>query len=101
MKSRDKRRRVKARQTGIPLDRLRRCKVMTALVDETNCNAEQRIQKCQPVNGCAECSHLVKLIACKLTKTDIHPSVCEAARDKLDCDGCGHLPLIPAPLLQG
>lgn len=64
MKGRDKRKRATRRRgdtgtrgNGVPLDRLRRCKVMVSLIDESTCNAEQRFQKSQEKNGCAACEH--------------------------------------------
>ena len=61
MNGRDKRRRVKARKNEVPLDRLRRCKVMAALVEESTCNAKQRFQKSQEKNGCGECQFVAPL----------------------------------------
>jgi hypothetical protein len=103
MKGRDKRRRAVSRTKSGRLQAkpskaakesmasLRRCKVLVALIDESTCMAEQRFnQAARPNVRCDDCQYFVKLLACKLTGTDIHKSVCEAGRDELSCARCGY-----------
>ena len=62
MKGRDKRRRAKERQqrniVTVTGAEGRRCKVLVAIVDETNCRAERRFQQAQQPNNCEGCEHL-------------------------------------------
>ena len=69
MNGRDKRWRVKSRQTATGTDRKRqgdkdllKCQSLTAAIDSSTCRAEQRIQRCAPENKCTGCDHFVSMV---------------------------------------
>lgn len=65
MKGRDKRRRATDRKNQGAVSvamKPRRCIALNALIDDATCRAEQRIQRCQPENGCKGCEHYVSQV---------------------------------------